>query len=179
MKSDLNSRSKYLSYLLRHCPEQANLTVLDDGWVDVKQLLKNTDFTLTELKTIVDNDSKKRYSFDQYYTKIRANQGHSIDVKMSFKPFTPTTFLYHGTSDKYRDSILKNGIMKMSRQYVHLSQDITTARKVGVRHGGKLVIFKVDAVRMYNDGIKLFISENGVVLTDFVDGKYISIVEEV
>lgn len=169
---NLTEKSKYLSLLLRHKPELANLELKEDGWVDVHTLIKNTDFTLSELKEIVSTDKKQRYSFDSTYTCIRANQGHSVNVKMNFKEFIPIKELYHGTSINVKDIIFKEGIKKQSRQYVHLSQDIETAKKVGERHG-KPFIFIIDAVKMYEDGIKFYISENNVVLTDFVNKKYL------
>lgn len=169
---NLTEKSKYLSLILRHKPELANLQLKEDGWADVHTLIKNTDFTLSELKEIVSTDKKQRYSFDNTYTRIRANQGHSVNVKINFKEFIPTKDLYHGTSIKVKDIIFKEGIKKQSRQYVHLSQDIETAKKVGERHG-KPFIFIVDAIKMYENGIKFYISENNVVLTDFVDKKYL------
>lgn len=166
------NRSKYLALLLRHKPEEANLTLEKDGWISVDILCKNTDFTLEELKEIVINDNKQRYSFNGDFSKIRANQGHSKQIDIEFKEYIPSGFLYHGTGKKSYDSILKFGIKKMSRQYVHLSHDINTAITVGKRHG-EPVVFKIDAVQMYKDGIKFYISENNVILTDFVSTKYL------
>jgi len=167
-----NERSKFLALLLRHKPELANLKVNDEGWISVDELIKNTDFTLNELKNIVSTDNKKRYSFNNTFSYIRANQGHSINVKMNFKEFIPSDYLYHGTSKKYCQSICETGIKKMNRQYVHLSQDINTANMVGKRHG-EPIIFKINAIQMYNDGIKFYISENNVILTEYIDKKYI------
>ena len=176
MKNTKNERSKYLALLLRHKPELAHLSLSEDGWVVVNELLDNTDFTLDELKEIIKSDQKGRYSFNDDFSKIRANQGHSTNVKMNFKEFIPSTYLYHGTAFKFLDSILKSGLDKRNRQFVHLSQDVNTAINVGKRHGSP-VILKIDAVKMYNDGIKFFISENNVVLTDYVNPKYFSIEE--
>lgn len=166
------NRSKYLALLLRHKPEEAKLVLEKDGWVSISELCRNTDFTLEELKEIVINDNKQRYSFNEDYSKIRANQGHSKPVDIEFKEYIPIGYLYHGTGKKSYNSILSSGIKKMSRQYVHLSQDINTAVYVGKRHG-EPIVFKVDAMQMYKDGIKFYISENNVVLTDFVDTKYL------
>lgn len=172
MKSDIVERSKYLSLLLRHKPQLAKLEIKEDGWISVKELIKNTDFTLCQLKNIVSSDSKQRYSFNQTNTHIRANQGHSVSIKMNYDEFIPLKELYHGTSIKVKDQIISDGIKKMNRQYVHLSQDIDTALKVGKRHG-RPFIFKVDALKMLEDGIKFYISDNKVVLVDFVDKKYL------
>ena len=166
-------RSQYLALLLRHKPEEAGLQMAEDGWVNVAQLCKNTDFTLSELKDIVSSDEKGRYSFDDTFTRIRANQGHSAAVKMNFEEFIPTGLLYHGTSARSLDSIFRKGLKKMSRQYVHLSKDYETARKVGERHGNAHVLV-VNAVQMHEDGKKFYISENGVVMTNSVEPKYLT-----
>lgn len=166
-----NERSKYLALILRHKPEIAKVKLMDDGWVDLNQLLKNTDFTFAELDDIVKTDNKGRYQISDDKKFIRAVQGHSTNVEMNFKEFIPTQELYHGTAERFFDSILRDGIKKMSRQFVHLSKDIETAKKVGERYG-KVKIIAIDAVKMYNDGYKFFIAENGVILTNFVPTKY-------
>ena len=60
----------------------------------------------------------------------------------------------------------------MKRHHVHLSQDLETAKNVGSRKG-EFCILKIDAKKMKEDNIKFFISENNVVLTDYIDPKYI------
>ena len=166
-----NERSKYLALILRHKPEIAKVKLMDDGWVDLNQLLRNTDFTFDELDDIVKTDNKGRYQISDDEKFIRAVQGHSANVEMNFKEFIPTEDLYHGTAKKYLDNILSDGIKKMSRQYVHLSTNIETAIKVGKRHG-EVVVLSINAKKMYEDGYKFFIAENGVILTSFVPTKY-------
>ena len=85
----------------------------------------------------------------------------------------PPDVLYHGTAKEYADSILKQGILKGKRLYVHLSQTVETATKVGQQHG-ESVVLAIDAKRMSEDGNKFFLSRNGVWLTEFVDAKYIT-----
>ncbi|MGV2644967.1 RNA--NAD 2'-phosphotransferase, partial [Clostridium perfringens] len=109
-------------------------------------------FSMDDLERIVREDSKGRYSFNEDKSKIRANQGHSIKVDLGLEPIKPPKVLYHGTGRKYLGSILKNGLIKKERQYVHLSKDIETASIVGKRHGD-LVILEVDSESMFNDGI--------------------------
>ena len=84
-------------------------------------------------------------------TKYDANQGHSLAVTLELQPQTPPECLYHGTGQQVVESILKSGLQKQTRQYVHLSIDITTATKVGARHG-KPVIFKVNTKAMHKAG---------------------------
>jgi putative RNA 2'-phosphotransferase len=124
----------------------------------------------------VATNNKKRFSFNEDKTKIRANQGHSISVNLELTPQTPPTILYHGTAVQFVDSIQKNGLQKMKRQHVHLSADLATATAVGRRHG-KLFLFTVKALEMHQAGHRFFLSENGVWLTKNVPAKYLEALE--
>ena len=168
---DKNERSKYLALILRHKPELVNVELMKDGWVDLQKLIRNTDFTMNELEDIVKSDNKGRYQFSIDKKYIRAVQGHSKKVDIEFKEFIPDKDLYHGTSERFLKSILKDGIKKMSRQYVHLSINKDIAINVGKRHG-KPIVIEINAIEMRNDGYKFFIADNGVILTDYVPTKY-------
>lgn len=175
--------SKYLSFLLRHHPEEIDLNMDNQGWVLVDELIEkvnnNTDFNvdLDMLKSEVKLNSKQRFALEdrEGILYIRANQGHSIKkLDMQYESIKPPKVLYHGTGAKYINSILKNGLISKNRQYVHLSKDIKTAKSVGSRHGS-IRVLEIDAERMYNDGMKFYCSENGVWLTLFVYKKYLRI----
>ncbi|MCP4521676.1 MAG: RNA 2'-phosphotransferase [Cytophagales bacterium] len=169
--------SKLLSYTLRHHPEGLFLKLDPQGWVEVKTLLnnlriyKNINLDLDRLAKIVKNNDKQRFSLSDDLLKIRANQGHSIDIDLGYTAQTPPPFLYHGTASKYLENIEKKGILKQNRHHVHLSSDYETAHKVGSRHGIP-VILKVKSLEMHNDGILFYQSKNGVWLTDIVEPKY-------
>jgi putative RNA 2'-phosphotransferase len=170
--------SKFLSLVLRHQPQTINLKLDTNGWANTQELIekcgkKGVKFSLRELEIVVETNDKKRFIFNEDKTKIRANQGHSVEIDLALKPIEPPDFLYHGTSDKTVNLILEEGIKKMSRQHVHLSQDKETAIKVGSRHG-KPIVLTIMASQMHQDGILFYQSENGVWLTDFIDKKYIS-----
>ena len=127
-----DSRSKFLSLILRHKPETIGITLDSNGWADVSELLrkiaiKDPDFNMAVLEGIVRTDSKSRYSFNEDMTKIRANQGHSINVDVELKPTIPPDILYHGTSIDSVSSIIKHGLMKMGRLHVHLSDNYAHA----------------------------------------------------
>ena len=107
------------------------------------------------------------------YARIRARQGHSIEVDVELEEAIPPDVLYHGTAKEYADSILKQGILKDKRLYVYLSPTVETATKVGQQHG-ESVVLAIDAKWMSEDGNKFFLSRNGVWLTDYVDPKYIA-----
>lgn len=176
---NLTKISRFLALILRHKPEEAGITLDKNGWANVEELIEGVSkkykgFDYPTLEYIVFTDEKGRYSFNEGNTKIRANQGHSIDVDVQLEEFRPPKFLYHGTCTKSKDSILKEGISSRTRLYVHLSKDIETALEVGSRHGNP-VVFEVNSKKMYEDGIKFYRSVNGVWLVKEVDPKYIKL----
>lgn len=165
----LIKRGKKLSYLLRHDQSYA----FDEyGWREVSDLVANHGFTVEELSEIVATNNKQRYEFSEDMTRIRARHGHSIHVDVELAEAAPHDKLYHGTAKAFVESIMNHGIQKGKRLYVHLSTTNDMATKVGERHG-KPAVLAIDAKRMHEDGIKFFLSRNGVWLTEFVDAKYI------
>lgn len=177
MKNSDTKISKYISLILRHKPEEIGLELDEHGYLNVSDLINGInrswkDFNIDDLERIVREDSKQRYSFNEDKSKIRANQGHSISVDLELQPIKPPNKLYHGTGRKYLDSILKNGLIKKERQYVHLSEDIETASIIGKRHG-ELVVLEIDSESMFNKGIKFYLSKNNVWLCDYVPVEYI------
>ncbi|OWP87928.1 RNA 2'-phosphotransferase [Flavobacterium covae] len=176
-EKEIKNISKFLSLILRHSPETINLKLDENGWADVEELItkSNKNRKLLDFETlqyVVETNDKKRFSFNDDLTKIRANQGHSISVDLELQPQTPPDELYHGTVAKFMDAILKDGLQKMSRQHVHLSKDKETAIKVGNRRGGAIIL-KINTHQMTKDGYLFYCSENGVWLTDEVPPKYI------
>jgi putative RNA 2'-phosphotransferase len=173
--------SKFLSLLLRHKPETIGLVLDKEGWAAKEELIAKLHqhghaVTVEQLIEVVTTNSKQRFAFNEDQTKIRASQGHSIEVVLNLPPALPPAILYHGTAEASVDSILINGLEKRSRQHVHLSADITTARTVGQRHG-KPRIFLVDAAGMYRDGCIFYLSDNGVWLTDMVPVQYLTLAD--
>lgn len=171
--------SRKISLVLRHTPEAIGLSLDKNGWADVKDLLRlmtqsGTPLNRSELETIVAENNKQRFRFSEDGRKIRANQGHSLDVDLQMKPVSPPAVLYHGTATTAVESILKTGLDKRKRQHVHLSYERETATKVGGRHG-KPVILIVDAARMAADGYKFYRSDNGVWLTEAVPVTYLRV----
>jgi putative RNA 2'-phosphotransferase len=177
MSKSITEKSKFLSYVLRHRPEAAKLTLDKEGWCNLHQLLANTDLLLAEIHEIVRTDSKGRYTIDGDH--IRANQGHSTEkVELTFKKAVPPVVLWHGTSRKvWEDNIKRTGLLPMSRHKVHMSQDPNTAVTVGTRHDKNTVLLRIDAKRMLTDGFTFELSDNGVWLIDAVPAKYLEVQE--
>lgn len=171
----LEKLGRKLAYLLRHHPEEAGLHMDSHGYVSVSELLeKCPEYTKEIIDEIVATDNKRRYAYSSDGLLIRASQGHSFPVDLELIPQTPPEILYHGTVDKFLESIRENGLQKQTRQYVHLSKDIETAKKVGARRGTPIIL-KIAAGKMLRDGYLFYRSENGVWLTDAVPYKYIEI----
>jgi putative RNA 2'-phosphotransferase len=115
---------------------------------------------------VAQND-KQRFAISDDGRAIRARQGHSIDVDLQLVPLAPPPLLYHGTAERFIISIREQGLVRRSRQHVHLSPDVPTAIKVGQRHG-KPVVLTVKSAAMHGDGYHFYRAENGVWLVDSV-----------
>lgn len=169
--------SKYLSKHLRHQPERLGLTLQPGGWVEVRDLLaacaKNRfPISRAQLDAVVAQNDKQRFSFDATGERIRANQGHSVEVDLELTPQTPPAVLYHGTGAGSVPTIRQEGLLKLRRHHVHLSADTETALRVGARHG-KPHVFVVDAPAMHAAGHVFYRSENGVWLTEHVPAAFL------
>ncbi len=169
--------SKFLSLILRHKPYLIDLELDKNGWAGTEELIrlineKKFRITFDQLKYVVDHDEKSRYSFSEDFLKMRANQGHSIEIDNFFRETSPPDQLFHGTAEKNISSIRQKGILKGRRHHVHLSPDKETAVNVGKRYG-KPVVLTIQAGKMSDDGFKFYLSENNVWLTDFVGADYI------
>lgn len=173
---NLNETSKFISLILRHKPEVIGITLDEHGWAEVGALIegiqKTRPFDMETLEEIVRTDNKQRYSFNEDKTLIRANQGHSIPVDVELEAVAPPEFLWHGTGQKYVESIGRMGLIPKSRLYVHLSGDRETAVKVGSRHGSP-ALYQVQSEQMAKDGYVFYRSVNGVWLTKRVPVKYL------
>lgn len=179
--SALKDRSKFLSKVLRHQPDLLRLQPNEQGWVTVTDLLKNLQqyapryvlpFDLEILQEVVQTNDKQRFAFSADGQKIRANQGHSIQIDLGYTPQEPPEILFHGTAFKNIEAILKTGVHKGKRHHVHLSPDIVTAGRVGGRHG-KPIILHIQSLEMHRAGYLFYQSDNGVWLTDFVPPEFI------
>lgn len=170
MDKILERKSKFLSKLLRHDPQ--DLKMDDNGWVDTSAILKKLNITMFNLIDIVRSNDKQRFAFSEDNKKIRANQGHSIEVNVELKKVIPPDTLYHGTATRFLDSIFEKGIVPGSRLHVHLSDNKELATKVGSRHGTPVILI-VNVKEMLEDGLEFYLSENNVYLTNTIDKKYI------
>ncbi|TDH18339.1 RNA 2'-phosphotransferase [Segetibacter sp. 3557_3] len=177
MSKNVVQLSKLLSLVLRHQPGYIGIQLDENGWTPVHELIAaintiGTPINLATLENVVHTNNKQRFAFNEDQTLIRASQGHSVNVSLNLEPEVPTAELYHGTAQQFVASILQNGLMKRSRNHVHLSADTNTAVQVGSRRG-KPVVLIIDSAAMHANGYTFFLSENGVWLTDHVPREYV------
>ncbi len=170
--------SKFLGYVLRHRPDSIGLAVDERGWASVDELLDRAAaagrrFDREDLLRVVATNDKRRFTLAPDGRRIRAAQGHSIAVDLELRPVEPPPALYHGTAERFVDSIMRDGLTPRSRRHVHLSLDEATARRVGARNG-RPAVFAVHAREMHARGHRFYLSENGVWLTDRVPPEYLS-----
>lgn len=172
--------SKLLSKLLRHNPAMFNLKLTNQGYINVDELLsklneKGYNISFDDLEYLVETNDKKRFSFNEDKSLIRASQGHTVNVNLELTSKEPPDRLYHGTPSKNLENIFKNGLLKMRRNHVHLSNDIETAHIVAKRYKQEYKVLYIQAKRMFKLGHKFYLSDNGVWLIDNVPPQYINI----
>jgi putative RNA 2'-phosphotransferase len=169
--------SKFLSFVLRHRPDSIGLELDDAGWVDVETLLREsqasgTTITRAELEEVVATSPKRRFALSEDGLRIRASQGHSVEVELGYEPAPPPEQLFHGTVASALESIRAQGLVRMARHHVHLSSDRATATNVGQRRGAPIIL-TVRAGRMHRAGFVFYVSANGVWLTEHVPPEFL------
>lgn len=173
----LKEISKFLSYVLRHCPEDIELTLDPEGWASISELISKAqtkiDITQELIEQVVATSDKQRFKISDDNLSIRASQGHSIKVNLKLTPQKPPATLYHGTATRFLDSIKQEGLKPGQRHHVHFSTDVATAKAVGQRYG-KPVILKINSENMFKQGYKFFLSDNNVWLTEYVSTQFLS-----
>ncbi|MGI9518834.1 MAG: RNA 2'-phosphotransferase [Pirellulaceae bacterium] len=181
MDRALVKTSKFLSLVLRHQPDSIGLNLNANGWADIDELLhaagqSGHKITRQLLQRVVDENDKRRFEISDDGTRIRASQGHSVDIDLELQPCQPPDVLYHGTVQRFLEPIRQQGLIAGTRKHVHLSRDQQTASVVGQRRG-KPVILTIRSGDMHRDGFSFYISANHVWLADAVPVRYIEFPE--
>jgi putative RNA 2'-phosphotransferase len=175
--------SKKMSYALRHNPDKYGIKLDENGFTDLKVFLRAMNamhhfeppLTKDSIQYVMDHSDKQRFGMTA--TKIRALYGHSFPMKIRKEQTDPPDILYHGTAHRFLESIMQTGLLPMSRQYVHLSADLETARQVGLRRDSHPAILQIDAASANADGVRFYIGNDKVWLSDPILPKYIRILE--
>lgn len=176
MEDRLVRISRFLSIVLRHDPAAAGVELDGEGWTSVDALIAGVNaagrpLSREDLARIVRENDKHRFVIEE--GRIRAQQGHSVRVDPGLAATLPPDVLFHGTAERVRLIIRREGLRPMGRSHVHLSADEASAVRVGRRHGAPAVL-RVDAVRMAAAGIEFYLAGNGVWLTDAVPPEFLS-----
>lgn len=180
MSKHYDEISKFLSFVLRHQPEAIGITLDHEGWTDISALIhaaanNGKSIHRDMVQAVVASSDKKRFAISEDGLRIRAVQGHSTkNVNINYVEKVPPKFLYHGTATRFLKSILTQGLLPGSRQYVHLLENEQAALIVGQRHG-KPVVLRIHALRMHEQDVKFFQAENGVWLTKSVSHQFVNL----
>lgn len=179
MASNLTHISKFLSYILRHHPEDIGLKVDDHGWAHLPSLIKKSQkhgkqLDRSNILKIMESSAKQRFSLSDDSQYIRAGYGHSIEVDLDLEPRRPPEILYHGTAVKNLSSIKKAGLHPQNRNMVHLSSTKESAISVGRRHG-KPAVLTIEAIKLHKNGYPLYQSDSepSIWMVQKVPAKYI------
>lgn len=165
--------SKQIAYLLRHDP--SGLEVSREGFVDLYELVDRLSERWPQIdedfiRRLVEEDPKGRYEIRN--NRIRARYGHSIDVKPSL-PEADTEKLYHGTTRRATEKILREGLKPKGRQKVHLSRTVSDAVEVGKRRTDDPVVLEVDAMGARGSGINIEKASERVFVADRIPPRFI------
>lgn len=175
--------SKLLSWILRHGANEEKLPIDANGYIDVEVILKHQrfvskKFTLNEIRNVVANDRKQRFTLDTLPNNgkmlIRANQGHSLaNVQMTMTEVNDASQLpivVHGTYYRFWDKIRTEGLKRMARNHIHLTETESFSAEVsGFRSNSEILVY-VNVAKAMDNGIKFYRSANNVILTDGIDG---------
>ncbi len=167
-----------MALALRHRPDRFGLTLDRAGWVPVADLLAALRIGRSDLDAVVAGNDKQRFAVEagpDGIDRVRANQGHSVPVDLGLTPAVPPDRLFHGTAEDVLPAIRTQGLRRGRRHHVHLSADVPTARRVGARRSGAVVVLEVDAAAMADNGYAFYRSANGVWLTDTVPPAYLTV----
>ena len=175
--SQREALSRLMSALLRHIPHEAGIKLDNEGFVSIEELVKgirerwrNRDLyrwvTEDHVRAIVELDPRGRFEIRD--NKIRATYGHSVKVDIKYVEDREVKVLYHGTTRDRLDSILRQGIVRGRRLYVHLTDSIEIAKEIGKRHGSNVVVLEVDVECLRKRGFKVYRASRTIYLTEYV-----------
>jgi len=169
IKAIVQADSKQRYDLVLESPEGVNLVISEEGPATatpvVTTQISGGSVTTTELPA---TGSVR----DDGVWWIKARQGHSIKtVELDLKPITsvsdiPSGVAVHGTNRTAWAIISRSGLSKMKRNHIHLAQNVAGQNVVsGMRNSSRILIF-INVQKALDAGIKFWLSDNGVVLTE-------------
>lgn len=181
---ELNALSRIIAGALRHFPEKIGLLMDGHGFVEIVQLIdaigtSRSGFTWlrpNHIKALVETDPRERYQIDG--GMIRAKYGHSINVDLSDLPESDADEFFYPVTEEESDIVIESGIRPIDRKKVHLSTSIKKAIEAGRVRTDVPMILRVDGVKARKDGVEIYQATEDVCVTEFIDAKYLSKVDE-
>jgi putative RNA 2'-phosphotransferase len=180
MKVEQTKLSRAISHALRHEPWLYELELDDEGWTSVEALVgalrqaapEWAEVSRSTIAEVIAESDKHRH--EMVGDRIRALYGHSVPGKLRREAATPPPVMFHGTSSQVAETILREGLRPMGRQYVHLSVDEGTAVAVGERKTASPVILKIDTAAAHAHGVVFYAGNDKVWLADVVPAHFIA-----
>ena len=181
---ELNSLSRILAGVLRHFPEKMGLMMDGKGWVDIEEVIHSIGTSRSgfrwlrkkHIQGLVETDPRGRYQIDG--GMIRATYGHTIDINPDDLPEAELDEYFYPVSEEEADMIIEGGLNPADRKKVHLSGNIEKATEAGKVRIEEPIILKIDGKKAKKDGLKIYHAGTDVYITESIDAKYISKVEE-
>jgi len=181
---ELNSLSRIVAGALRHFPEKLGLIMDGRGWVDISSFIDALSTSrsgfdwlrLHHIEALVDTDPRGRYQLDG--GMIRATYGHTTDVNLDDLPVAEIDEFYYPVTEEEADIIIEGGLHPTERKKVHLSGSIEKAIEAGGVRTDDPMILRIDGKKAKKDGIKIYHAGTDVYVTDEINAKYISKVDE-
>lgn len=181
---ELNSLGRIIAGVLRHFPEKLGVMIDGHGWVDVSEFVEAIGISRSgfhwlrnhHIDAIALTDPKGRYQLDG--GMVRATYGHTIDINLDDLALADIDEFFYPVTEEEIDIILEGGLNPIDRKNVHLSGSIEKALEAGRVRTEEPLIIKIDGAKAKKDGIKIYHAGKDVYITDRIDAKYISKVDE-
>ncbi len=183
-EKELNSLSRIIAGALRHFPEKLGLMMDGKGWVDISSLIEAIGISrsgfnwlrIHHIEALVDTDPRGRYQIDG--GMVRATYGHTIDISPDDLPLAEIDEFFYPVTEEEADIIIEGGLQPTDRKKVHLSGSIEKAYEAGRVRTEDPLILKIDGEKSKKEGLKIYHAGKDVYITDGIDAKYISKVDE-
>ncbi len=181
---ELNALSRIIAGALRHFPDKLGLLMDGHGYVDIDSLIdaigtSRSGFNWLKphhIRALVETDPRGRYQIDG--GMIRAKYGHSINVDLSDLPLAKADEFFYPVTEEEADIVIESGIRPIDRKKVHLSISIRKALEAGRARSDNTIVLRIDGMKAREDGVEIYQASDDVCVTDWIDPKYISLVDE-
>jgi putative RNA 2'-phosphotransferase len=183
-EAELNSLSRIIAGALRHFPEKLGLMMDGKGWVDIVSLIdaigtSRSGFNwlrLHHVEALVETDPRGRYQIDG--GMVRATYGHTLDISPDDLPIADLDEYFYPVTEEEADIIIEGGLHPTDRKKVHLSGSIEKAIEAGRVRTDEPLILRIDGKKAKKDGLIIFHAGKDVYITEGIDAKYISKIDE-